>query len=79
MGGGSLMATKVVFWDARRGVAVLQNQATGRTTRFSNMTDERLARLVERVAAEETRREQAGVRKSDLFSFSATPDLITHR
>jgi hypothetical protein len=79
VGGGSLMATKVVFWDARRGVAVLQNQATGRTTRFSNMTDERLAKLVERVAYEEARREQAGLRSTELFSFSSTPDGITHR
>ena len=31
------MATKVIFWDARTGIAVLQNTVTGRTTRFSNM------------------------------------------
>ena len=74
------MATKVVFWDARRGVAVLQNQATGRTTRFSNMTDERLAKLVEKVATEESRRAKAGVRGgTELFAFSSTPDGITHR
>jgi hypothetical protein len=72
--------TKVIYWDARRGIAVLQNQVTGRTTRFTNMTDERLVKLVERVAAEETRREQAGVRSgSELFAFSSTPDGITHR
>ena len=73
------MATRVIYWDARRGVAVLQNQATGRTTRFTNMTDDRLAKLVERVAAEESRREQAGVRGTELFSFSSTPDGVTHR
>jgi hypothetical protein len=73
------MATRVIYWDARRGVAVLQNQATGRTTRFSNMTDERLAKLVERVSAEESRREQAGLRSTELFAFSATPDGVTHR
>lgn len=71
--------TKVIYWDARRGVAVLQNQTTGRTTRFTNLTDGRLARLVERVAAEESRREQAGVRGTELAAFSSTPDGITHR
>ena len=73
------MATKVIFWDARRGIAVLQNQVTGRTTRLTNMTDERLAKLVERVTAEEDRRAKAGVRASELFAFSSTPDGVTHR
>jgi hypothetical protein len=73
------MSTRVVYWHARRGIAVLQNTATGRTTRFTNMTDERLAKLVERVAAEEDRRAKAGVRASELFAFSSTPDGITHR
>jgi hypothetical protein len=74
------MATRVVFWDERTGVAVLQNQTTGRVTRFTNMTHDRLAKLVERVAAEETRREQAGLRSgSELFCFSSTPDGVTHR
>lgn len=73
------MATRVVYWDARRGIAVLRNTVTGRTTRFTNLTDERLARLVERVAAEEDRRAKAGVRGTELFAFSATPDGITHR
>jgi hypothetical protein len=73
------MATKVIFWDARTGVAVLQNQTTGRVTRLTNMTHDRLAKLVERVAAEESRRAKAGVRGTELFAFSSTPDGITHR
>ena len=74
------MATRVVFWDERTGVAVLQNQTTGRVTRFTNMAHDRLAKLVERVAAEEDRRAKAGVRGgSELFAFSSTPDGITHR
>jgi hypothetical protein len=72
--------TKVIYWDARRGIAVLQNQTSGRTTRFTNMTDDRLAKLVEKVAAEESRRAKAGVRSgSELFCFSSTPDGVTHR
>jgi hypothetical protein len=68
-----------VFWDERTGVAVLQNQTTGRVTRFTNMTHDRLAKLVDKVAAEEDRRAKAGVRASELFAFSSTPDGIAHR
>jgi hypothetical protein len=73
------MATRVSYWDDARGIAVLQNTVTGRSTRFTNMTHDRLAKLVEKVTAEEDRRARAGVRASELFAFSSTPDGVTHR
>jgi hypothetical protein len=73
------MATRVVFWDERTGVAMLQNTVTGRVTRVTNMTHDRLAKLADKVAAEESRRAKAGVRATELFAFSSTPDGVTHR
>jgi hypothetical protein len=63
------MATRVIYWDAHR--------ARGASCRLDRCAFQLFH--MEQFAAEEDRRAKAGVRASELFAFSSTPDGVTHR
>lgn len=66
------MATKLVSFNARTGIAVFCDEVSGRQTRISNMSATHLEKFLKKLAHQEERLKRAGKRGASVFSFNAT-------